>query len=199
MYIMTNYKTLNEYLIESKKVYSFKIKIAGDVPKDFEKEIKSRLERCKVVSFSKTKTTPIQKELSEFPTLSNVEVTIYDVVLEYPITAPEIGSDVEAIGIPEEFFKVQGSSEPALVDPMLTPKPDGEALLDDPDYKEATETPQSELAGEEYNNTFLQDLAQAAKEREKTLGHDKGDPDVLGSHPKDKEDKAGAKSAIGSK
>lgn len=196
---MTTYKTLNEYLTESKKVYSFKIKLAGDVPKEFEKEIKERLERCKVVSFDKSKTTPIQKELPEFPTLSNVEVTIYNVVLEYPITSPEIGSDIEAIGVPAEYFKVQGSSEPGLIDPMLTPKPTGEALLDDPDYKEANEVPVAELAGEEYNQTFLQDLASAAKEREKTLGHDKTDPDVLSTHSKGKEDKVGTKSAIGSK
>jgi hypothetical protein len=33
-------KTFKEYLTESKKVYNFKIKVAGDLPEDFEKNLK---------------------------------------------------------------------------------------------------------------------------------------------------------------
>jgi len=37
-------KTFKEYLTESKKVYSFKIKVAGEVPEKFEENLKSRLD-----------------------------------------------------------------------------------------------------------------------------------------------------------
>ena len=38
-------KTFKEYLAESKKLYSFKIKIAGDLPEGFKENLKDRLEQ----------------------------------------------------------------------------------------------------------------------------------------------------------
>ena len=194
-------KTLNEYLTENKKVYSFKIKVAGDVPKDFEADVKQSLQRVNVLTFEKVKTTPVQKTPPDFPELSNAEVTIYNVILEYPITAPEIIKDIKDTGLDEEYFRVRGAGEPSEVDELMTQNHEGEAILDDPDYKsDNTEIKQEELAGPEFNKSFLQDLATAAAERRKTLGdQEKNDPDVLGSHKAEKIDKAGVKSAIGSK
>jgi len=194
-------KTLNEYLTENKKVYSFKIKIAGEVPKDFEADVKQSLQRVNVLTFEKVKTTPIQKTPLDFPELSNAEVTIYNVILEYPITAPEIIKDIKDTGLDEEYFRVRGASEPSEVDELMKQDHEGEAILNDPDYKsDNTEIKQEELAGPEFNKGFLQDLAIAADERKKALGEPcKNDPDVLGSHEAEKIDKAGVKSAIGSK
>ena len=53
-------KTFKEYLVENKKIYSFKIKVAGDVPEKFQEALKSRLDSCKVMTFEKLSTTPIQ-------------------------------------------------------------------------------------------------------------------------------------------
>jgi hypothetical protein len=46
-------KTFKEYLVENKKIYSFKIKVAGDVPEKFQEALKSRLDSCKVMTFEK--------------------------------------------------------------------------------------------------------------------------------------------------
>lgn len=193
-------KTLREYLAENKKVYSFKIKIAGDIPENFEKDVKSGLEKVTVLVFDKLKSTPIQKQPLDFPEITNVEVTSYNVVLEYPITSPEIINIIKETGLSEEYFRVRGSEEPQEYEEFMTQQHEDEAVLDDPDYKsDDTEIGQELLAGPEFNKTFLADLEKAAKERKKELGQDGGDPDVLGAHEKEKIDKAGVKSAIGSK
>ena len=43
-------KSFKEYLTESKKVYEFKVKIAGDIPKDFANNLKIALAQFNVES-----------------------------------------------------------------------------------------------------------------------------------------------------
>lgn len=194
-------KTLKEYLAESKHVYSFKVKIAGDIPENFVEDVKKGLEKVNVLVFEKMKSTPVQKQPVDFPELTNLEVTTYNVVLEYPIIAPEIVNIIKETGLSEDYFRVRGSDEPQEYEQVMTQQHEGDAVLDDPDYKtDETAIEPELLAGPEYNTSFLADLAKAAAERKKELGdQDKNDPDVLGSHNKEKADKAGVKSAIGSK
>jgi hypothetical protein len=193
-------KTFKEYLTESKKVYNFKIKVAGEIPEGFEDKLKNSLERCKVVTFEKIATTPVQKVPLDFPTLNNVEVTVYEAVLEYPVTAPEITSDIKELGLKEEHFRVRGSGEPSEIDQLVQEEePSGESMLQDPAYKETDNVKHKDYFGADYNKSFLKDLEKTAKERRKELGHDKAKPDVLGSLGKPKFDKAGVKSPVGSK
>jgi hypothetical protein len=193
-------KTFKEYLTESKKVYNFKIKVAGEIPEGFEASLKNRLERCRVVSFEKMTTTPVQKVPLDFPTLNNVEVTVYEAVLEYPVTAPEIAANIKEMGLKEEHFRVRGSGEPSEIDQLIQDdEPSGEALLQDSTYKETENVKHKDYFGADYNKGFLKDLEKVAKERKKELVHDKAKPDVLGSLGKPKIDKAGVKSPVGSK
>lgn len=189
-------KTLKEYLAESKKAYSFKIKVAGELPENFQEDLKQSLEKHSVISFEK-QTTPIQESPLDFPELSNKEVTIFDFAVEYPITSPEIINIVKEMGLAEECFRVRGSGEPSEYDQLLTP--DGSnVLLSDPYYKESDNAKHRDYFGDDFNKDFLKELAKASKERKKELGHDKGDQNVLEAAPKVKTDKVGAKSAIGS-
>jgi len=190
-------KTLREYLSENKKVYSFKVKVAGDLPESFQENLKKSLEKYQIVTLEKM-TTPVQESPMDFPELANKEVTIFDLVVEYPITAPEISNVVKDMGMSEECFRVRGSSEPTEYDQLLVKDEDKTALLSDPYYKESTNAHHKDYFGADFNKNFLKELAKAAKERTKELGIDKAKPDVLGEAPKLKTDKAGAKSAIGS-
>jgi hypothetical protein len=190
-------KTLREYLSENKKVYSFKVKVAGDLPESFQENLKKSLEKYQIVTLEKM-TTPVQESPMDFPELANKEVTIFDLVVEYPITAPEISNVVKDMGMSEECFRVRGSSEPTEYDQLLVKDEDKTALLSDPYYKESTNAQHKDYFGADFNKNFLKELAKAAKERTKELGIDKAKPDVLGEAPKLKTDKAGAKSAIGS-
>lgn len=186
-------KTLKEYLVESKKVYNFKIKVAGELPEDFQSNLKGLLERCKVASLEKISTTPIQALPLDFPGMKNCEVSIFEVVCEYPITAPEITSDIISLGLNETAFRVRGSSEPSEVEQLLQNEilvKDG--LLNTPNFNEATDVKAKDYFGNDFNKSFLKDLEKAAKQRKK----DNGQTEY--KLPKAKADKAGAKSAIGS-
>lgn len=189
-------KTFKEYLVESKKLYVFKVKVAGELPEKFEENLKTRLDRCKVVTFEKVETTPIQQVPLDFPTLTNKEVHIFNVVLEYPITSPEIANEVKETGLTEECFRVRGAGEPSETDQaQLTDTMDdkkSEPLLNDSQYKEAGKVDQTDWFGDGYNKSFLKDLSKAAKERKKD------GVQIEFKLPKAKEDKAGAKSAVGS-
>jgi hypothetical protein len=187
-------KTFREYLAESKKVYSFKVKVAGDIPENFEKDLKERLEKHKVITFAKMKSTPVQKTPLDFPELTNKEVTTFDVVLEYPVTAPEISADIRDMGVEESCYRVRGSGEPSEIDQLsLDDEPSGEALLDETDMdKGIGKINHKDYFGNDFNKSFLKDLSKTAKDRNKEEG--KGEYKL----PKAKEDKAGKKSAIGS-
>jgi hypothetical protein len=186
-------KTFKQYLAEGKKVYDFKIKVAGPLPEKFEENLKERLGRCKVMTFEKIKTTPIQALPLDFPDHPNTEVTIYEVICEYPITSPEISNDIKEMGIPASCFRVRGAGEPSEQDQILaTAEPSGEALLDDASYKEAGKIKTKDYFGDDFNKGFLKDLAKTAKQLKKENGQ--GEYKL----PKTKQNKEGAKSAIGS-
>lgn len=192
-------KSFKEYLVESKKTYSFKIKVAGELPENFTTELKSRLDRCGLKTLAEAGKTPIQKVPLDFPEMKNVEVTLFDVMCEYPITAPEIESELKEMGMDPCCFRVRGMGEPSEVEQVQSmEEPSGKSLLQDGSYSEAAKIKQKDYFGDDFNKTFLKDLEKSAKERRKELGHDKGKPDVLGSAPKAKQDKAGIKSAVGS-
>ena len=185
-------KTFKEYLSESKKVYSFKVKVAGELPENFQENLKNKLEKCKIVTLEKMNSTPVQKVPLDFPLLSNMEVTTFDVVTEYPITPPQITLFIKEIGIREECFRVRGSGEPSELDQLMLDNEPTAGLLTDSQYKEATNVKHKDVFGDEFNKSFLKDLQKASKERNKEEG--------VGEYklPKSKTDKAGAKSAMGS-
>ena len=82
-------RSFTDILTESKKVYEFKIGIAGELPDGCETEMKSCLEKFSVVEVSAGKKTPIQERPLDFPQLQNMEVTYYEVSLNYP-TTPQV-------------------------------------------------------------------------------------------------------------
>jgi len=194
-------KTFKEYLSESKKVYSFKVKVAGELPENFDATLKARLASRSIVQFENVKTTPVQELPIDFPELKNVEVSIFDVVTEYPITPQEIEKELTEMGMDKTIFRVRNSESPTEVDQILAgdEKNVEGSLLQDPNYKEADlKIKHKDYFGDDFNKDFLKSLSKEAKERKKELGQDKAKPDVLGSSPKMKQDKAGIKSPVGS-
>lgn len=79
-------KSLKDYLVESKKTYAFKIGIAGELPKETNEHLKHALEKFSVAKLSSGKKTPIQEQPLDFPNLQNMEVTYWDVEVNYPTT-----------------------------------------------------------------------------------------------------------------
>jgi hypothetical protein len=188
-------KTFKEYLTEGKKVYSFKVKVAGEVPEKFQEGLKTRLGRCGAIEVKQITSTPIQETPMDFPELKNMEVTVFEVICEYPVTSPEITADIKNMGVDEACFRVRGSNEPSEQEQVLAnAEPTGDALLGETDLdKGNTKVKHKDYFGDEFNKGFLKDLSKAAKDRKK---------DGVNTEyklPKGKTDKVGAKSALGSK
>jgi len=184
-------KTFKEYLTESKKVYDFRIKVAGELPESFQENLKASLGRCGVSKLEKVATTPIQANPLDFPNHPNSEVSIFEVVCDYPVTAPEIAIDVKALGLDEDCFRVRGLGEDLEL-AMATLDPIADVLLTDSQYKEAPNAKHKDYFGTDFNKGFLKDLEKASKARKKD--NEQGEYKL----PKGKTDKAGTKSALGS-
>lgn len=187
-------KSFRQYLAESQKVYSFKVKVAGELPEKFQEGLKSRLDRCKVVTLEKITTTPIQKLPLDFPGMENKEVHIFEVVCEYPITGPEIIQDIKGMGIDEACFRVRGSGEPSEEDQaLMNSEPSKEPLISETDLdKGQGKVKHKDYFGDDFNKSFLKDLEKTSKARKK----DQGQTEY--KLPKAKIDKAGTKSPMGS-
>jgi hypothetical protein len=105
-------KSFKEYLTESKKIYEFKVKIAGDCPKDCSAQLKTALQQFHVGSVSAGKSTPIQERQSEFPEHKNVGMTIFDVTTDYPATSLQIRDMVaDRLGLAHANVKVKSFAE----------------------------------------------------------------------------------------
>jgi hypothetical protein len=169
-------KSLKDYLTESQKTYSFKVKVAGQVPEKFVETVKSRLEKYGCSKFSQIGSTPIQSTAMDFPELCNIEVTMFEAECAYPVTPPEILMAIKnSVAISETHLRVRNARESqeldalALDDAQSTKKV--KALLDDPEYKEAEKIKSKNYFGDDFNKAFLKDLQKSAKQRKKELGH----------------------------
>jgi len=92
-------KTLNQYLIESTKTYSYRIKIASDLTDKMYSDLSSKLTQFDVVNISKPKKTPFQKTPLGFNGIENAEVNIIDVEFNYPATPVQLQNIINSIGI----------------------------------------------------------------------------------------------------
>jgi hypothetical protein len=180
-------KTFKEYLTESKKTYPFRLKVAGELPENFETKIKECLGSSNPSLIEKSK-TPIQAQPLDFPDLQNMEVHTFEIVCEYPITGPEIAQHVKNI-VPESHFRIRNGGDPAEVEhATFDVEPTGESVLEEPVYNDKVKA--KDYFGDEFNKNFLKDLQKTAKERSKE--EDKGEYKL----PKLKQDKAGTTSPL---
>lgn len=156
-------KSFKEYLIESKQTYEFKVKVAGDCPKDCSTKIKEALAKFKVESCSSGKSTPIQETQVDFPTQKNVGVTIFDVTTEYPATSLEIRDLVaEHCNILLSCIKVRNLKEQEEEElNHANDELSGEALLEKPELED---TDGQKLVGEKHKMSLLKELGKEKKQ-----------------------------------
>ena len=163
-------KSFKEYLTENQKVYTFKVKIAGELPESFEDNLKEALVSFGEITIKKEGKTPIQKLPLDFPDLSNQEVHIFSVMTEYPITSPQITKIISEFNITEDHFRVRGALEPSEIeqitkDEILSDKP----LMLTPDYEEVSNAKHDEYYGEAHTASFIKELEKLQKERAKEM------------------------------
>ena len=197
-------KSFTEYLAESKeeKKYSFKIKVAGDLPENCEDVMETALEKYKVEKFAKTKTTPIQAKLQDFPTMENASVTVFDIELSYPTTSQVLVNYMaEQTGLPLDRIRVRSPLEDAEAELNVEHtdgKEDGKAMLTQDYTKENNQG----IVGDKGVSNFLKELAKARKDTEPTQYKGVNDAILAKKAPKEKSQEqakpVAGKSPIGS-
>ena len=80
-------KSFKEHLTESQKTYTFKIRVAGDLPEGFEPQLETNLKKFDLVKLTKGTKTPITEKPLDFPQLQNMEVHHFDAEVKYPTTS----------------------------------------------------------------------------------------------------------------
>lgn len=92
-------KHFKDYLIESERTYSYRIKFAGDVPTEFLKGFKEKLDQFDPVKIGDIKTTPIQARTSDFPAFANERISTIDVEFRYPAIDAQIRQIAQLMGM----------------------------------------------------------------------------------------------------
>jgi hypothetical protein len=193
-------KSYKEYLIESKQVYEFKIKIAGDCPKDCSMLIKRALSKFQVENCSSGKSTPIQETQVDFPGHKNVGVTLFDVSTNYPATSAEVAALIaEHCNLSAGSLKVRNLKEQEEEElNNANAEASGESLLA---TEELEEVDGQKLVGDKHNMSLLKELQKNKKELTQYKGVN--DKILAKKAPAEKAVKAektpAAKSVIGSK
>ena len=128
-------KPFAKYLTESEKTYNYRIKMVGDVPSTFVKELEGKLAQFDVVKISKIKTAPVRKEIPDFPAFPNQPMSIVDVEFRYPAIEPQIKQLAQLLGMdPNRIVMNTVPYEESMNDESRKIGDQNKDLLDKPDY-----------------------------------------------------------------
>ena len=161
--------TFTQYLTESAKQYDYKIKVAGELDKDFANKLETALGKFDVAKLSAGKSYPIQETPLDFPQFKNVEVTIFDATTNYPASAFEMTEYLaNYLNLGRNQIVVRKPGEPTeqyQADMKVAKdKTEFESVLDDVEYKDAPKHKAEDFYGDKANASLLKELLKARKE-----------------------------------
>jgi len=164
-------KSLKAYITESKKTWSFRVKVAGDVTTEDETKLRSLLDRFSVTEFKKTGQTPVQSFPLDFPKIRNRNVNIWEVTLDYPTTSNELTEYLSFnLGRTNEELVVRSPYEPSEEYQQQSDNKRTGALLDDPNYSESPNANWDDHWGQKHNESLIKSLSADSKKRRAELG-----------------------------
>lgn len=186
-----------QYLLESKKTYSFRVKIAGECPEKCEASMKDALVKHQCTKVSKGKRTPVQENPHDFHELKNMEVTMFDVECDYPATSQQVLDQIaKVLGLPLSVIRVRTPAEQAEADlnQEHAKVPDGKDALLGKDYE--TNTEGQNLVGDKHVSNFLKELDKINAERKAKTVKTEASEKVEASEPEYETPKDGQKSPL---
>jgi hypothetical protein len=128
-------KTFAKYLAESERTYQYRIKVVGDVPAGFVRDMKDKLAQFDVVKMSDIKTTPVRKVNPDFPAFPNESMSIVDVEFRYPAVEPQIKQIAQIMGFdPNRIVMNTVGYEDSLRDESDKIEDENKDLLKDTEY-----------------------------------------------------------------
>lgn len=157
-------RSFTEILTESKKTYEFKIGVAGPLPEGFEDTLETILKKYGASNLTSGKKTPIQERPLDFPQLQNMEVTYFEVAVEYPTTSQVLQEYVgKCCGVDQAYIIVRNVNDPREEYQETVDDAPYEAMLTKEDM--GGETAQEDVAGARVMS-LLKELETARKENE---------------------------------
>jgi len=157
-------KTFKDYLLETNKVWHYRIKVAGQCDEAMAGRMESLLSKFHVTKFDKIKTTVIQDHPLDFPKIKNAEVHIYEAEFDYPVTQWEIRDYLTShLGITKDAMVVKNPSESSEQYQEEPAEPREGALLNDSEYKESPNANFDDYYGDNYNTSFVKELNEILK------------------------------------
>ena len=153
-------KKFHHYLAESERTYDYRIKILGDVPPTFIKDLEQKLEQFDIVKMSGKKTTPVQKLLKDFPNEENDMVTSVDVSFRYPAIEPQIQQLAQLLGFnPNRIRLLTQPYVNSIDNEMSEINTQNKDLIADTDYPAPNAEQQAlkkDYSGDPYKHAVLQ-------------------------------------------
>ncbi len=153
-------KKFHHYLAESERTYDYRIKILGDVPPTFIKDLEQKLEQFDIVRMSGKKTTPVQRLLKDFPNEENDMVTSVDVSFRYPAIEPQIQQLAQLLGFSPNRIRLLTQAYVDSIDNEISEiNTQNKDLIADTDYPAPNAEQQAlkkDYSGDPYKHAVLQ-------------------------------------------
>jgi len=153
-------KKFHHYLAESERTYDYRIKILGDVPPTFIKDLEQKLEQFDIVKMSGKKTTPVQRLLKDFPNEENDMVTSVDVSFRYPAIEPQIQQLAQLLGFSPNRIRLLTQPYVDSIDKEISEiNTQNKDLIADTDYPAPDAEQQAlkkDYSGDPYKHAVLQ-------------------------------------------
>jgi hypothetical protein len=128
-------KNFKDYLTESERTYNYRIKLVGDIPSNFIKDLEGKLKQFDIVKITAPKTTPVQTKPADFPAFENDRVTHVDVEFRYPAIEPQIQQLAQLLGFnPNRVRMLTVPYEDSMANEKSQVEVDNKDLLTDTDY-----------------------------------------------------------------
>ena len=128
-------KNFKDYLAESERTYSYRIKVVGDVAPDFTKMLEEKLRQFDPVKVSAVKKTPIQLKPADFPAHANESVSSMDVEFRYPAIEPQVQQIAQLLGLdPNRIRLLTTAYEDSMAEEKEKVEEQNKDLLTDTDY-----------------------------------------------------------------
>jgi hypothetical protein len=126
-------KPFAKYLAESERTYNYRIKVVGDVPDGFFKELRDKCAQFDVVKMSDAKSTPVRRVIPDFPAFPNQPMKIVDVEFKYPAIEPQIKQLAQLLGLdPNRIVMMATPYEESLDIESQKIEDENKDLLDSP-------------------------------------------------------------------
>jgi hypothetical protein len=162
-------RSFASHLQDSKKVYSFKMRMAFECTTAMHKKIECALDAYQLESITKPKSLPIQEDSVNFPQLGPVEINIIEMELGYPVIPEMLHSLlIERCQLDGTRFRVHTMAQDADRTPQIGIYEKGDALLN-------TELEEAELTEKVYGNEFVTDFLDSIETRKMEFAGDAED------------------------